>query len=272
MPGKFRQAIALVTNHVEQEHPFMSADRVLLGLLFLLVLGFSFWDKSFTSSQKTQIENIIKEYLIANPEVLSEALYELKQRSIAAEQGALKNNIAGSASLLYKSKLSYVAGNRQGDVTLVEFFDYNCGFCKRAFKDVLSILETDKNLRFIVKEFPILGPGSVFASKAAIASKAQGKYWDFHIALMKTRGKLDEAKVMSTAASLGLDTEKLRRDMDMPAVVMEIEEAYDLAERLGIKGTPAFVVDDELLRGAVGQQTLKKEITAVRNSGGCKIC
>ncbi len=250
----------------------MSAGRALLGLFFLLVVGSSAWAESFTPSQKAQIENIVKEYLIANPEVLGEALYELKQRSIAAEQGASKKSIADNASLLYKSKLSYVAGNRQGDVTLVEFFDYNCGYCKHAFKDVLSILETDRNLRFIVKEFPILSPGSVFASKAAIASKAQGKYWDFHIALMKTRGELDEARVMSIAASLGLDIEKLRRDMDKPAVVAEIKETYGLAGRLGIKSTPAFVIDDELLVGAVGHQALKKEITAVRNSGGCKIC
>ncbi len=250
----------------------MSACRALLGLLFLLVVGSSAWAESFTPSQKAQIENIFKEYLIANPEVLGEALYELELRSIAAKQETSKKSIADNASVLYKSKLSYVAGNRQGDVTVVEFFDYNCGYCKRSFKDVLSILETDKNLRFIAKEFPILGPGSIFASKAAIASKAQGKYWDFHIEMMRTRGKLDEARVMGIAASLGLDTEKLRKDMDKPVVVTEIKETYDLAERLDIKGTPAFVVDDELLRGAVGHQTLKEQIAAVRNSGGCKVC
>ncbi len=249
-----------------------SGIALLAGCFVALSLATNAWAESFNSEQKSEIGEIVKQYLLRNPEILREAFLELERRETAVKEENARKGIADNADILYKSRLSHVVGNKQGDITMVEFFDYNCGYCKRAFGDVAAILKSDPNLKLVVKEFPILGPGSVFASRAAIASKAQGKYWDFHVAMMKARGSLDEGKVMKIAAQIGLDTKKLRADMDAPNVRAEIEETYALAKKLGVNGTPAFVIDDKLIPGALGLQALQQQVAAVRGTGGCKVC
>lgn len=252
--------------------PFRTAAKFALaaGVSALLVTGA--YAQSFTDSQKSELGDIIREYLLKNPEVLRDAFGELEKRERLAKEEEARKGIVEHKDMLYNSKLSYVAGNKEGDVAMVEFLDYNCGFCKRAFGDVLAILESDKNLKVIVKEFPILGEGSVFASRAAIASKEQGKYWEFHVALMQTRGALDAAKVLEVAKGVGLDTDKLVKDMEAPNVKAEIEETYALANELGVNGTPAFVIDDTLIPGAMGLAALQKQVASVRGAGGCKVC
>ncbi len=249
-----------------------AASKLAAGAIVTLSLSVGAWAGSFSDEQQGEIGEIVKKYLLTNPEILRDAFRELERRENEAKEKLAQKGITDNAEILYKSKLSYVAGNAEGDISMVEFFDYNCGFCKRAFGDVLSILESDKKLRLVVKEFPILGPGSVFASRAAIAAKEQGKYWDLHVALMQSRGSLDEGKVMSIAEKIGLDVKKLRADMESPRVTAEIEETYALANKLGVNGTPAFIIDDKLIPGALGLQALQQQVASVRESGGCKIC
>ena len=156
--------------------------------------------------------------------------------------------------------MSPVSGNPKGDVTLVEFFDYQCGYCKRSLKPVKDLLETDRQLRIVWKEFPILGPVSRFAARAAMASEKQGRYLEFHVAVMGSRGKLTEDRVMDIAGSVGLDVQRLRREMDDPAIEEYLDETIRLARVLGIEGTPAFVIGDTLVPGAVGGARLKELI------------
>ena len=252
--------------------PLRTGAKFLLGLGVTAMLVSGAMAQSFTDAQKSELGQIIREYLLKNPEVLRDAFGELEKRERLAKEDAARKGIAENKEKLYSSKLSHVAGNEKGDVTMVEFLDYNCGFCKRAFGDVQAILERDKNLKLVIKEFPILGEGSMFASRAAIASKEQGKYWEFQVALMQTRGALDAAKVMEIAAGMGLDTDKLLKDMEEPNVKAEIEETYELASKLGINGTPAFVIDDTLIPGAMGLEALQKQVASVRDNGGCKVC
>ena len=165
-----------------------------------------------------------------------------------------------------------MAGNPAGKVTVVEFFDYNCGYCKRSLPDVLKLIETDKDVKLVIKEFPILGPGSLVAAKAAVAARRQGKYWEFHLALMNEKGAIDEARVFEVAKTVGLDGAKLRRDMEDPEIAKIIARNHTTAEALGIQGTPAFVIDQTLVPGALGFEALTGAVAAVREAGGCKLC
>ncbi len=235
-------------------------------------------DKTFTSEQKAAIENMIRDYLISNPQVMQEIIqsWQADQRRNQAVQQEekiqkMRTAVIANKADVFRSKFDFSTGNLKGDVTIVEFFDYNCGFCKRSLPDILALLNTDKNLRLVVKEFPILGPGSVYAARAAIASKKQNKYWEFHVALMRTRG-ISEAQVLRVATKIGLNINKLKKDMEAPEVAQEIDANMKLANKLGVNGTPAFVIADRPIPGAVGLATLRTHIAAVRAKGGCKIC
>lgn len=226
----------------------------------------------FSDEQKQEMHEVIRDYLINNPEVLREAFEALERKERMAQQDQAREKIKMHADLLYRSERGFVYGNPNGDVTMVEFFDYNCGYCKRSLSDVLALVDSDPELKLVLKEFPILGSGSVFASRAAIASKKQGKYWDFHIAMMSNRGAVDEAQVLAIAQKVGLDMEKLKADMEDPDVTATISESMQLAEAVGINGTPAFVIDDALIPGALGIDGLRAQIAEVREGGGCAVC
>jgi protein-disulfide isomerase len=163
-------------------------------------------------------------------------------------------------------------GNPNGALTMVEFLDYNCGYCMRSYPEVEQLLADNKDLRLVIKEFPVLGPGSEFAAKAALASRRQGKYDQFFHALMQHKGAKNEAVVMAAASATGLDLDKLRQDMADPAIAAIIARNYQLAEALAINGTPAFVIADKIEHGAVGREALGARIAAVREAGGCNIC
>ena len=160
-----------------------------------------------------------------------------------------------------------VSGDPGGDVTLVEFFDYQCGYCKRALAPMKELLASDGKLRVVWKEFPILGPASRFAARAATAAARQGRYLDFHLAVMGAPGKLTESSVMGIAERLGIDVERLRRDMEDPAIEAYLDETHRLARDLGITGTPAFVIGETVVPGVVGGARLKELIANVRASG-----
>ena len=189
-----------------------------------------------------------------------------------AESKAAGQAIADNAPALFRRSGDLVAGNQQGKVTMVEFFDYNCGYCKRAVPDVVKMIEADKDLRVVFKELPILGPGSVYASKAALASRKQGKYWEFHMALLKHEGRIDEAATLAIAGQVGLDTDQLLKDMEAPDVAESISSSQQLAQALSIEGTPAFISDQTLIPGAIGFEGLRSAVQVVRDGGGCKVC
>ena len=204
--------------------------------------------------------------------MIKEAIQELDRRQAVEAQAATKKKIAERAEEIYRSAGDLVLGNPKGKVTVVEFFDYNCGYCKKAIPEVEKLIQSDKDVRVVIKEFPILGPGSVFAAKAALASRSQGKYDEFHLALTKLNGVKDEASVMQVAEQVGLDLDKLKTDMESDGVSEVIGRNYSLAEALAINGTPSFIIDEALEPGYVTYDVLAQHVSAVRQNGGCRLC
>lgn len=218
----------------------------------------------FDPAQEKAIRDLVRSYLIENPEVLVEALTVYRQRQEMASQERQQQALAQAQANLGNDPDSPVIGNPQGDVMVVEFFDYNCPYCRRAADDLLKVVDKDSGIRVVMKEFPILGPGSQFAARAALASVKQDRYEEFHFALMQTQGKKDEGVVMAVARDLGLDLERLRSDMETPAVAAALRRNFELAETLEINGTPAFVIGDEIFPGAVDQETILKKVAETR--------
>lgn len=225
---------------------------------------------TFSAEQRKIIVDMIKDTILKNPEIIQEALIELEARNQLAQAQAQKNAVASEKAVLFENPRSPVAGNPQGDVTIVEFFDYNCGYCKRALDDMRALLKDDSKIKVILKDFPVLGPESVEASRVAVAVKNQlqgEKYWDFHIKLMAAKGRINGAKAIEVAKDAGVNIEQLRKDIDSPETRKTIDDTVALGDRLNLTGTPAFVVADEVVFGAVGQDALKAKIAAVRKCG-----
>jgi protein-disulfide isomerase len=227
---------------------------------------------SFTDKQRTEIGQIIRQYLLDNPELLIEVSKELEVRQKAEEDKQREDALLANADAIFKSPSDLVAGNPDGDVTMVEFFDYNCGWCKKGLPEVLSLIEKDKGLRVVMKEFPIFGGDSDYAAQAALASKAQGKYWAFHVALLGHEGKLTRDSVDEIAKAQGLDLDKLKADMQAPEISQAIASNQKLAQELNITGTPAFVIDKTVVPGYLPVDGLMAAINEVRAKGGCQLC
>jgi len=226
----------------------------------------------FSDTQREEIGKIVREYLLNNPELLREVLQELEKKEAAEDSAKLKVALKDNADAIFRSSSDLVAGNPQGGVTMVEFFDYNCGYCKRAMPDVMRMVDEDKDLKLVLKEFPILGPGSLAAAKAALASRKQDKYWEFHLAMLGHQGHLEPDTVLEIAKTVGLDVDKLKTDMEAEEIGDVLEANMSLAQKLGIQGTPAFIVDETLIPGAIGYEALAASVKEVRDQGGCKIC
>ena len=210
---------------------------------------------------------IVREYLLEQPEVLEEAMIALNARRQQEKRARARAAIAENRAALLSHSMSPVSGNPDGDVTLVEFFDYACGYCKRALESVMNLLESDPQLRIVWKDLPVLGPLSRFAARASIAAQRQGRYLDFHEAVMGSRGRLSEDAVMAIAGRIGLDVERLRRDIADPGIEAYLDETHRLARELGIDGTPAFVIGNTLVPGAVGGERLRQLIAEARSGG-----
>ena len=211
-----------------------------------------------------EFEQRVRDFLLEHPEVIMEALQILQERQRAAEAEDLKRTIAERSQEILNDPDAPVGGNPRGDVTLVEFFDYNCPYCRRVAPTVVELEEADPDLRLVYKEFPILGPGSQFAARAALASRKQGKYVPFHKALMQATEQVTEESVMEIARAVGLDTEQLTADMQAPAIQEAIARNLRLANALGITGTPSFVIGEEVVPGAADFSTLQGMIADVR--------
>jgi len=244
----------------------------LLSILVLWSLGSIANAAEFNDSQRKEMESIIKDYLLANPELLREMGQLLEQKEKLAENEQRKGALVANATQIFRDKTDFVAGNPNGKVTMVEFFDYNCGWCKKGFPEVLSMIESDKDLRFVLKEFPIFGEDSEYAARAAIAAIKQGKYWDLHMAMFQHEGKIAKDSVDEIAAGLGLNMDQLKKDMEDPATAEILVRNRNLAESLAINGTPAFIIDDRLVPGYLPKAELASAINDVRTKGGCSLC
>ena len=214
----------------------------------------------FTEAQKKALDTAIRDYLMANPKVIMDSVEQFRQNQENADMQAYAQKIRDKHEEIYNDPSSPVAGNLKGDVTLVEFFDYNCGYCKQAFKDVQTMIGEDKNLRVVFKEIPILSESSHTAARYALAADKQGKYWEFHSALMGSTGQISESRLESVAKDVGLDVKKLKADAEDPAIRAAIEKNLTLAHEIGITGTPGFILGDEALRGHYGIDALRKFI------------
>jgi protein-disulfide isomerase len=225
------------------------------------------------ADRRQEIEAVIKDYLTNNPEILLEmqTALEAKMEKIQAERTAaiIKNN----AAEIFRPGFSPVVGNAKGDVPVLEFFDYNCGYCKRALGDVAKLVDSEKKVRVILKELPILSKGSEEASKVALAVKMQGKYWEFHRAMLESQGQANEASALRVAEKVGVDMGRLKKDMASADVQKEIDETRALAQKLGIQGTPHFMVGDRVIPGAPDNllERMTKLVAEVRQDG-CKVC
>jgi protein-disulfide isomerase len=222
--------------------------------------------QSFSDSQRGEIEKIIKDYLLAHPEVLEDATNELSKRKAEADAKKHEAIISDNAETIYNSPRGVTLGNKDGDVTFVEFFDYNCGYCKRAMADMLDLLKSDPKLKVVLKEFPVLSEGSVEAAKVAIAVRMQDpkKYLDFHQKLLGGRGQADKARAMAAAKDAGLDVARIEKDLASPEIKATITENMKLAEDMDLNGTPSYVIGKQIVIGAVGLDGLKEKIGIAR--------
>ena len=220
-------------------------------------------------TQKKEFGEFIKEYLIANPEIMLEVQEALERKQYETRNAKAADAVAENQKLIFSSKYDLSLGNPNGDVTLVEFFDYNCGYCKRAMSDVDDILKTDKKVRFVLKEFPILGPESLEAHKVSNAVKllAPEKYPEFQRTLLGSQGRANEASAIEVAESLGLKEADIRKSMAQNPNDAQVKEAYTLATNLGITGTPSYIIGNEAVFGAVGAVPLKEKIANMRTCG-----
>ncbi len=198
-------------------------------------------EQPMSETQKKQIEKIVHDYLVNNPEVLIEASQAIQKKQQDNMRQQARSAIESNAKQLFSGKLTTL-GNPKGDVTLVEFFDYQCGHCKKMVPVVDSLIEKDKNLRVIYKEFPIFGESSEVASRAALAAAMQGKYKAFHAALINKKSRLNKKAIFAEAKKLGLNMAKLKKDMQSKEVTDTLAENKKLAEKMMLMGTPAFVV------------------------------
>ena len=241
--------------------------RLFLLLALLLAAVPAGAAEPFTTDQEEAIRRLVREYLIKNPEVLLEALQAGEDKMKRDAEDKSKKALSEKRRELERDRDSPVLGNPNGDVTLVEFFDYRCGYCKQVAGTIQTLASEDKQLRIVMKEFPILGKDSVFASRAAMAAHRQGKYAPFHMALMNHKGNLTEEAVLKMAASVGLDVDRLRAEMGREEVDGHLRRNYELAQELQIRGTPAFIIGDELIPGAVDLRTLRRKIAELRKAG-----
>lgn len=224
----------------------------------------------FTDGERAALHAEIRAYLLENPEILLEAMQELEKRQQAATAANDAERIAANAPAIFEDGYSYVAGNPQGSLTIVEFMDYQCSFCRRAYPEVGELLDADGDIRLIVKEMPILGPGSELAARAALATLiAEGpeRYATLHDRLMRLKAEITDERLDALLTELGLDPAAIRAGMYAPEVDRRLAETRALAETLGISGTPTFVFSDRMLRGYLPLEAMRGLVSEVRADG-----
>lgn len=244
----------------------MTLPRILLlvPILSLVAAGAAV---AADAPNKQALDEAIRSYLLEHPEVIIQSLEKYEQRQRAAREQASKDALAARKDELYNHPMTPITGNPKGDVTIVEFFDYQCGYCKRTMQHVLDVQKEDPRIRVVWKELPILGPTSDFAARAAMAANRQGKYLEFHVAVMGNRGPLTPDIVLQRAAKAGIDVARLKQDMSDPAIERYLQQTILLAQQLGINGTPGFVIGGKLVAGAIEKNQMKDLIAEARRPG-----
>ncbi|HLW90060.1 MAG TPA: DsbA family protein [Roseiarcus sp.] len=224
----------------------------------------------FSPAQKDEIGAIVKDYLIQHPEALREAMDAMDKHEKKLEADVREKIVDDQSGALFSSPHQAVVGNPKGDATLVEFFDYNCHFCKGALPDIARLMQSDPNLKVVLKDFPVLGPGSVEAAQVASAVRNQltgDRFWQFHQKLLGMHGPVGKEEALAVAKEMGVDMDRLNKDMVDPGIRTGFEEVMHMADQLQINGTPSFVVGQEVVIGAVGYDQLKDKIDSVHKCG-----
>ena len=225
---------------------------------------------SFSPAQRAEIEGMIKGYLLAHPEVMVEVSKELEKRQASMQAETNKKLIVDKKSAIFQSPGDFVMGNTKGEISVVEFFDYNCGWCKKAVDEVQKLTAADPKVRIVMKEMPIFGENSTLAAKAAMAANKQGKYWEYHLAMMREK-QVTKENLFKIAEKVGINVEKLKVDMNDPAIEASIKETMAIAQELGIEGTPGFIIDSRVNVGFVPADGIKEILADVRKTG-CQVC
>jgi len=243
-------------------HTLMAST--LIGTLFTLPAFAQ--DKEVEAEEREKIEQVVQEYLLENPEIIALAFRELQRRQTMARMGPA---IEMYRDYLEKDPASPVIGNPNGDVTMVEFFDYRCGFCRRHFPEVMKLVREDGNIRYIPRQFPILDrqgetPVSYLASRAALAAHKQGKFEEFHIAAMTSKGSLTEDQLYQIAGSLGLNVGQLKADMNDRLVIKSVQNTLAIGKDIGFEGTPGYIIGEDVVTGAEGYGRLLQAVTRAR--------
>lgn len=220
-----------------------------------------------TPEERAKIEQVVKDFIAANPAWVQEQLDRNFEEQRVAQAEKRREMLSEFTDLLYNSPVAPVSGNAQGDVVVVEFFDYRCGYCKLIAPTITDVVEQDGKVKVVHKHLPVLGSASVAASRAALAAQKQGKYKELHEALMRHQGRMDQDTVMALAQAAGLDTDRLVKDMDSPEITAELDGNRDMAQKLRIRGTPSFIVGTTIQVGTVDGDRLKRWIADARKGG-----
>jgi len=218
----------------------------------------------FTALQKNEIRNTVREYLLENPQVVVEAIEKIRSQQQRSEGRQQENAVTARADQLYNSRSDPSVGDPKASVTIVEFFDYQCPYCRRMAQQLAELNEEDPDLRIVYKEFPVFGPASTLSAAAALGAARQGKYEEFHLGLMAIRGAPSERSIFRLAERIGLDAGRLRADMNSATPQRIFQRNRQLAQELGIRGTPAFVIGDQIIRGAIEIGRLRELIAEQR--------
>ena len=246
---------------------------LLLGALtfYPLMASAAMAANQFSPEQTAEIQTIVQEYLVANPTILEDAQSALNAKREADEMVRVSSIVENNHKAIFESPTSPVLGNPNGDVTVVEFLDYNCGYCKASFPIIEGLIESDPGVRVVIKELPILSATSDAAAKAALSAAKQGKYKEYHAALFALTNQPDLPALLDIAKATGLDVNKWKADLADPAVAAEIEANHALIRPLGIRGTPAFIVGNQLFPGAVDGEMLKTAVAKARAANAAKV-
>lgn len=242
----------------------MRHRHLVLTILALLAALVAPPARALEPESRRAVEEIVRDYLLKHPETILESVQAHQSRQQAAERDRIRELLVARQREIVSDPTGPVGGNPEGDVTVVEFFDYRCGYCKAVAGTVQQLVAEDRGVRVVYREFPVLGPESVTAAQAALAARGQGKYVELHEALMKASEPLTWPAISRVAAGVGLDVARLERDMKAPEVRAAIERTRTLARDLGIRGTPAFIVGSELAPGAVDLAGLKALVARAR--------
>lgn len=216
--------------------------------------------------QQEAVKKLVHDYIMENPGIIADAIEALRQKEDLAAEAAAKKTLVERKDEVFNDADAPVLGNPKGDVTLVEFFDYRCPYCKAMADQIADVVKADGKTKLVMKEFAVLGPESVTAAKAALAAREQKKYEEFHRALMRLKEPLTEKTLMKTAADVGLNTDKLKKDMDDPKIDTILKNNLKLAHDLNVDATPTFIIGDQIVTGAIPSQNLKQLIDQTRKA------